>query len=690
MLAPFCMLRRLSLRRHLLVALLAAAWGAALWLAALLGVVLYAAPPLDRGALLLPQNIQIVDRYGGQLSRYYDDVDRTMLRAEDMAPLLRKAVVAIEDERFFTRRSCIDVRSVLRAALHNLRSDDVQGGSTVTQQLVRNLYLSPEQTLRRKVQEAWLACRMERTLSKEEILTLYMNRVNFGGAVEGVGQAARTYFGTDASSLTAAQIAVLAALPQQPSGFLPGGPRERTTVSHDAVRRLRAGDMRPNDLGADDVRTGLLGRTLMTPRGPVRVPGRSDAVLSLLAAQGLLSQGALANAHAELQRMQLRRMAPEPAATHFSSAMHAEVRRLLAGVERPEQWIRAGITVHTTLDPTVQRAAEHAVALHLPSVRAQGGKDIAVVVLARDTREVLAYVGNAATPENAATAAIDMAAAPRQPGSAVKPLLYAFAFERGLTPDSPVDDTPLSVGNDTPKNYEGGFRGRMTVRAALAQSRNIPAIRTFLALDDEDGFLAFLARAGAPTPLAAKRAALAANRWFAYGWPLAIGSAELPLIELTNAYATLADAGASRATAGVCRIAGRGGETLITPPSSAQVRAVDPTAALWTTDILEDASARPAGFWRDILTLPGRVSGAKTGTSNVCLQRTFGGDCLSYAAGTVWTVGYDAAFVVGVLAGNADGTPMSPTADGLTVAAPVWRSIMEQLGTRNGAPASCR
>lgn len=678
------------LRRHCSIALWTLVMGSFAWLCALLFVILYAAPPLDRGALLLPQNVLIVDRFGGQLSRFYDTVDRSSVNEERMPALLREAVVAMEDQRFFTRRSCIDVRSILRAAIHNAQSDDLQGGSTITQQLVRNLYLSPEQSLKRKVQEAWLACRLERTLTKEEILTLYLNRISFGGAVEGVEQAAQSYFGVDADHLTVPQIAILAALPQQPSSFAPGGTLERTLVTHDAVKRLRTGSVHVGKLSEADVRVGLLGRTVRTPGGPVYVAGRSDAVLSALARQGYLPLPAVAAARQELRRMQFHRQQIPAVAPHFSGRMRRDVEALLAGVEQPDQWIRAGITVQTTIDPSLQRIAEEAVLRNLGAVHAQGGKDIAAVVLSRSSREVLAYVGNVQTPENADTADIDMVRSPRQPGSSIKPLLYAYAFEHGFTPDSFVDDTPLTIGGDRPKNYEGGFRGRMTIRSALAQSRNIPAIRTFLALSDEDGFLAALAKAGAPTPKAVKEKALRTNMWFSYGWPIAIGSAELPLLELTTAYATIANDGIAKGAESVCRITNRQGSTLLIPPSSQEVRAYDVAAARWTDDIISDTNSRPAGFWRDALTVSYAGNAAKTGTSNVCLQRSFGGSCISYAAGTVWTMGYDANIVVGVLVGNADGSPMAPTADGLTVAAPIWREILEQASARGAVSSACR
>lgn len=680
----------LTLSRHLHISLLSFLIGASLWIAALVVTILWAAPPLDRSKLLLPQNIIIQDREGNHLSRFFDTDDRSSLAPEEVPPLVRQAIVAVEDKRFFERQSCIDPRAILRAAFHNTQSGDLQGGSTITQQLVRNLYLTPEKSYTRKLQELWLACRLERTLTKDEILTLYLNRVGFGGPVYGIEQAAEVYFGVHASELSLPQIAVLASLPQEPSGYAPGGDHERTAVHHDAVTALRSGTMKLKDLPASDVQIGLLGRTVFTATGAVVVPGRADLVISLLRQQKIISDTAAAQAEKQLQTIVFTRHNPLPQAPQFSQWIRSQAQNLLSSVEQPEQWIRAGLTIHTTIDPVLQKIAEGSVADHLQNVHAQGAKDVGLVVLDRHTRQILAYVGNVSTPENAATASIDMVRTPLQPGSSIKPLLYSFAFEHGFSSGSLVDDAPLHIGTDTPKNYEGGYLGRITIREALARSRNIPAIRTFLALHDEDGFLAFLTRAGVPTPEETKKAAQARDPSYTYGWPLAIGSAELPLLELTTGYSTIANGGKMIAPSAICRITDRQNAPLFRFPQEDPVQAINPVAAKGVDDILHDANARPAGFWRDILTVPGLNDAAKTGTSDQCLQRSHGGDCLSYAAGSVWTVGYSQNLVVGVVVGNADNAPMTYTADGLTVAAPIWHEFLQRASQEWRGEAVCR
>ncbi len=680
----------LTLRRQLHIGILAFLAGSVLWLGALLITIVWAAPPLDRSALLLPQNVVVLDREGNTLSRFFDTDDRSSLTPEAVPPLIRDSIVAVEDRRFFERSGCIDLRAIARAAMHNANSDSTQGGSTITQQLVRNLYLTTERTYTRKLQELWLACRMERTLSKEEILTLYLNRIGFGGPVYGIEQAAQIYFGAHASQLTLAQAAVLAALPQQPSSFAPGGERERTVVDHDTVQAVREGKMLPRDIPASAIRTGLLGRFLSTGSGSVFIPGRVDRVLDALEERKVASPAAVAQARKELQTLVFRRYPQTIVAPHFSSWIRNQANNLLGSVEQPSQWVRAGLTVHTTLDPKLQDIAEQSIMKYIDTVHAQGGRDVALVALDRRTREILAYVGNINTPDNIATAAIDMARAPRQPGSSIKPLLYAFAFEHGYAPDTIVEDTPLQIGADRPKNYEGGFMGYLSIKNALARSRNIPAIRVFLALNDEDGFLSMLSRAGVPTPQTTKNGMLATDRWFSFGWPLAIGSAELPLLELTTGYATLADEGRMRTPQSICRITDRQGGTLFTFPHTEPVQAISSIAAAQVDSIIGDATLRPQGFWHDVLTIDGAQNAAKTGTSNQCLQRNMGGKCLLYAAGTVWTEGYTDDLVVGVLVGNADNSPMTLTADGLTVAAPIWHEFLQRATQEWRGSATCR
>jgi membrane peptidoglycan carboxypeptidase len=271
-----------------------------------------------------------------------------------------------------------------------------------------------------------------------------------------------------------------------------------------------------------------------------------------------------------------------------------------------------------------------------------------------------------------------MARVPRQPGSSFKPLVYAAAFERGLTPDTIVLDTPLTIGTDTPKNYEGGYRGPMKIRQALAWSRNIPAIRTFQDIGGEDTVLDLAERVGMTTPTEYKKEQLLKDPHFTYGWPMAIGSTEVPLLEMINLYATIADHGIYKPLKVLCAVTDRQNRRILPVSPQKPVQAMVDFAANEVDSILRDSDSRPEGFWRDILTIPGLDTGAKTGTSNVFFVRDEFGRCMEYGVNNVWTMGYSPDLVVGVWVGNADNTALSPLADGLTVAAPIWRQFVEQ------------
>lgn len=639
-------------------------------------------PPIDPAMLQYRQSVQIEDRAGGELYRMYGEEDRIMLEGDGISPYLRDAVVAIEDERFFTRRWCIDPIAIARAFVANAWSGKTtQGGSTITQQLVRSVYLSPEKTLRRKIREAALACRMERMYTKDQILTMYLNRVPFGGTLYGAERASQAYFGVAAKDLTLPQAAVLAAIPQRPSVYT-DPERLRTAVDHALMNGLRKGTIDPRTIPDDLLLSGLLGRSVTTPQGEVWIGGRAEAVLSAMRRNGDISKQQHVIAALALRRIRLARTVQPRTAPHFVEAIRLDMEELLAELGDADAWVRSGMLVRTTIDPDLQRLAEETVKNAHMDLWAAGARHASLVAIDRNTREVLAYVGNV-DYDDLDAGAVDMASAPRQTGSAIKPVIYAADLDRnGTNSGTFILDGPLpQLGN--PKNYDGGFRGWMRIRNALGSSRNLPAIRAFMDAGGEENVLRVAADMGVTTPLAYSDRAREADPWFAFGWPMAIGSAEVPLVELVQAYATIAEGGVYVPLRTVDRIDDMRGETLLRIPSGMAVQVIDPYAANEIDEILRDPLVRPKGFWRDMLTIPGIETGVKTGTSNLCLRRSqVSQKCLSYAVNNVWTVGYDDRMVVGVWVGNADNAPMVPTADGLTVAAPIWKEFLMQAHGR--------
>jgi membrane peptidoglycan carboxypeptidase len=642
---------------------------------------LQATPTADLARLQLQQSVRLLDRRGNELYRLTNGEDRTSVRLADLPHTLLDAVVAIEDERFWDRQSCFDLRAITRAALRNFQAGTVvEGASTITQQLVRGVYLTPERSLNRKLQELILACRLEAQVPREEILELYLNRTAFGSNAFGVEQASQTFFGIPARDLTLAQVAVLAALPQRPSSLSPYGPLLRTAVERDWLERLRTGEISAEDLPPEAVQTGLIGRTAVQGGGNVRIAGRAELVLEAMERQGKIDAAQRRTATEQLDQLTFRAITPTTIrAPHFVWWANEQVQELADGTQAGGTWTSAGLRVTTTLDPTLQRLAQDAVSDLMPNIEARyGAKNVALVALDRETREVLAYVGNRDYFDNQREGQVDMVRAPRQPGSSFKPLVYATLFQRGYGPDDLISDLPLELGTSRPKNFEGGYLGWLTVRNALAMSRNLPAIRAFFAAGGEEAVLRMAAALGAPTPLEMKLRILSTRPGFTYGWPLAIGSAEVPLLELTNAYATLSSEGVVHAPVAVQSVEGNDGQTLYRRPIDGGVQALDPEAAAGVDDILRDANARPEGPWRNVLTIGSTRNGAKTGTSNLCFRRGFDGNCLEYGVSNVWTLGYTDNLVVGVWVGNADATPLANDADGLNVAAPIWHRFLQE------------
>lgn len=652
-----------------------------------LGVVAYAlyisflqaAPVLDLSRLAFKQNIQILDRRDQPLYQFSSGENRIFLHGDDVPDIVKYALIAIEDERFLERSTCIDIRAVMRALRANALDDDnVQGASTLTQQLTRTLYLTNEKTFTRKIHEILLSCRLETKLTKDQILTLYINGVGFGNGLNGIEAAAQTYFGVPASELTIAQAAVLVSIPQRPSYFSPYGPHVHSTVSTETLRAIRRGEITNTSLDLNMVTTGLLPKNQQGKSGIVRLPGKSDAVLRAMRRLNFISGGEFRNASAELLTLKFTPFAHPITAPHFSLWIRHEIESLLGTFATPSAWEAAGITVHTTLSPYIQNLAENVIRSAQSELMKAGAKNVALVAVDRRSRQVVAYIGNNDFFATEQEGQIDMAQVPRQPGSSFKPLVYAASFERGFTPDTIVLDEPLQIGTDIPKNYEGGFRGPITVREALARSRNIPAIRTFLDIGGEETILEIASRLGMMTPVTYKERQLLTNPNFTYGWPMAIGSIEVPLLEMINMYATIADHGVYRPLRVLCSVTDRQGKRILPITPRKPVQALLRDAADAVDSILRDSGSRPEGFWRDMLTIPGIDTGAKTGTSNVCFQRDEFGRCTEYGVNNVWTLGYTPELVVGVWVGNADNTVLDPLADGLTVAAPIWRAFVEQ------------
>ena len=558
------------------------------------------APPEARGAL--PGTV-VVDAHGVVLSRDTADGVRIPVALRDVAPVMRQATVSAEDRRFYVHPG-IDPLAAARAVvdLPAARS----GASTITQQLARRLYLADDASpvAVRKVKEALIALALEGRRSKDEILELYLNDVYYGRGAYGVEAAARVYFGVPARDLDLAHAAYLAGLPQRPSAY---------------------------DPGAD----------------PAPARERQRYVLDRLVADGVITRSDADAAAA--QPVALLPARPTQIARAFVDRALAELARL-----RPDLADRSGLEIETTLDAGLQSEADRLARADLKGLASRNVTSAAVVAIEPGTGRILALVGGASDDDPAHGGWIDMTGAPRQPGSALKPFLYAAAFEHGYTPASALLDVPTTFQTEggvyAPLNYDRTFHGPVTLRTALASSLNVPAVRTLDAIG-VDAMLEIAHRFGLETLTAAE----------AYGLALTLGDGDVPLLDLTNAYAALAAEGRLAQPYTVERVRDTQGRVLYEHRSERPRPVLSPQHAYLLADILSDAGARVPGFGDATpfdLPFPAAV---KSGTST------------SYRDN--WTVGYTPEIAVGVWAGNASGAPMVDVS-GVEGAAPIWRDVM--------------
>ena len=534
------------------------------------------------------QSTRFEDRQGRPLREFLSgrETRSEWLGLEAMSIHLTTAAIAAEDRRFFFHHG-VDPLAVLRAAWLNLKHRRiVSGASTITMQLARSLDPGPR-TWRQKINEALRALRMERSHTKAEILEQYLNRIPCGNLVQGVPAAVRLYLDKSPENLSPAEAAFIMALPQAPS-------------------------------------------TLNPYHGQGPVLARRNRILKRMAALGFLDQEEAKRAAAEpLNLIPPRRHFRAP---HFVTALKARLPRPIPPV------------VKTTLDLELQSRLEDLTAQAVERVKSKGISQAAVLVMDHRTREILAWVGSVDffDPVEGQN---DGVIAARQPGSAVKPLTYATAFDAGFSPADIIDDSPVSFGLKqgvySPRNYDERYHGPVSLRTALASSLNVPAVK-------------LLNKVGLnPVYEKMKAAGLTSleHEPDFYGLGLTLGAGDISLLELASAYATLASGGVYRDPVMIRSDQTRGKSR----------RVFSPQAAYLITDILGDDTARAIGFGHDsLLNLP-FPSAAKTGTSKNFRDN--------------WTVGYTSDVVVAVWAGNFDARPMGRVS-GITGAGPLWRQVM--------------
>jgi penicillin-binding protein 1A len=505
----------------------------------------------------------------------------------EISPWLVKAVVATEDSRFY-RHFGVDPIGLARAVVDNLTARDVvAGGSTITQQLAKNLYLTPERSLKRKLQELTLAIWLETKLKKDDILTLYLNRVYLGAGAYGVEAASRRYFGKPAKSLSLAESAMLAGLLKAPSALAP-----------------------TNDLD--------------------RARDRAAVVL-----YRMVDEGYITPEEATAARARPAKLAPETGemAGYF-------VDWILDGLTRHLGKPQRDLFVYTTLDPKLQGAAETALGKVLARAGGRNAVGQGAVVLLDASGAVRAMVGGRSHRESPFNRAVN---ARRQPGSAFKPFVYLAAVEAGWKPGNAVDDRPFRLGDWQPANYDGKYRGKITLTEALAHSVNTTAVR--------------LAQTVGPAAVVKKARLLGIASDLQAVPSIALGTSEVTLLELTGAYLPFATGGLRRPLYGVTTVEEESGRELYEVVPT-EVRVIGPTAASAMETMMEAVIETGTGR---AARLSDRAAAGKTGTTQN------GRDA--------WFVGYSGDYVAGVWLGNDDNAPMKGVL-GSNLPAQIWHDVM--------------
>lgn len=553
----------------------------------------YDLPPTD--TVVIPERrpaVTILAADGAPLARLGNG-DETVVPLSDMPPHLIHAVLAIEDRRFHHHFG-IDMIGIARAMATNVRQGRmVQGGSTITQQLAKNLFLGFDRTLRRKVQEALLALWLEATYTKEQILTSYLNTVYLGAGAYGVDAASRTYFNRPVSDIGVEQAAILAGLLKAPSRYSPNS-------------------------------------------NPDLAERRAATVLAAMVAAGYLTEADLES---------LSDTPPPPPRRPSTGANGRYYADWIAGQLDAYAGYTAGdITITTTLETVAQRSAEHAVERHLSGTDLQGA-----VVVQRYDGSVSAMVGGRSYAESQFNRAVQ---AQRQPGSAFKPIVYLAALANGLSPETVLDDSPRSFNGWSPQNYGGTYRGAITAAEALAYSSNIGAVGA-LQQAGIDNTIRLARQLGVETEL---RRDLS----------LALGTSEVSLLDLTTAYATLANGGSMVFANGVDRVANRDGVLVYRHQAQTGTDVARPwhVAELveMMTGVVDYGTGRAAALDRSVA--------GKTGTSQ--------------AYRDAWFLGFTSDYVIGVWVGRDDGGSMDRVTGG-GLPARIWQEVAQDL--HGGLPA---
>lgn len=570
----------------------------------------------------IANSTKIYDKTGKiLLYNIHDNVRRTIIPIEEISPHIRNATIAIEDAHFYEHFG-FRPTSFIRAMLANIMSGGfAQGGSTINQQVIKNALLTKDKKISRKLKEILLSIKLDRELPKDTILQIYLNESPYGGTIYGVEEASLSFFGKKAEGVTLTEAAYLAALPQAPTYYSPYGKHR------DALEK------------------------------------RKNLVLERMFELGYITE-------AEKNKSQEESVVFEKKEQNSGKALHfvMYIRDYLEEKYGLDEVLNGGLKVTTTIDYELQKQFEEIVKEGaFENAKKFDAKNAALVAIDPKTGQILAMVGSRDFFDTEIPGQYNIALASRQPGSSFKPIVYAAAFNAGYTPETILFDVPTqfstlcdAYGNPKngakesvcymPENYDGLFRGPISLREALAQSLNIPAVKLL--------YLVGLPNAISLAQAMGLSTITDPNR---YGLSLVLGGGEITLLELTNAYGVFANNGIYHKEQGIIEIKDKDGEILEKFSPVEKEVLPEPVTSLVSSVLSDNIARTPTYGSNSALNFQNRPVAVKTGTTNDYKD--------------VWVVGYTPSIVIGMWAGNNDNKPIDKKTAGF-VLAPLWRKAM--------------
>lgn len=553
---------------------------------------------------------KIYDRQQKLLFTFYKDQNRSLISLTEIPPYFKQATLAIEDSQFYHHQG-ISWSGIIRSFSQIVFKQQLQGGSTITQQLVKNALLTPERTITRKLKELILTIETEILFSKDEILTMYLNQVSYGGTAYGAEEAAQTYFGKSIKDVNLAEAALLAGLPASPTTYSPFGSNPYLSIyrQHQVLNRM-------------------------------------------------VEEKFIAPQEAELAKQEKIKLAPQYQnikAPHF--VMY--IKNLLAQEFGETMIEQGGLTVITSLDLDLQDQVQTIVTEEINQLFPLHITNGAALVTNPQTGEILAMVGSRDYFDVEHDGQVNLTTALRQPGSSIKPVNYAYALEHNYTAATIIQDSPVTYdipGSKpySPVNYSNTWHGAVTLRTALANSYNVPAVKV-LASYGVANMIAQGKKMGITTWTQPER----------YGLSLTLGGAEVTMTDMAVMFGVLANQGNKVTLQPILKVTDAQNKVLFKANSNPET-VIRPSTAFILTDILSDPIARiPAFGSRSYLNIPNHQVAVKTGTTNDKRDN--------------WTLGFTPNFLTAVWVGNNDNTPMSQVASGITGASPIWNKIMTLL-----------